>query len=137
MDSRLDRALRYSDALPSGRWLYFVQCQDYLKIGVAADVALRIMTLQTGCPYELKLIGTIRCQNAIEDEAIWHEKLARYHLRGEWFKIPELEMREIVCMLSSPIQPSEPQIPETKPVRTGGVARLRRGWKAYGVAPNK
>jgi hypothetical protein len=59
------------------------------KIGHAGDVVKRIGQLQTGCPAEIALFGTLKCKskkNAAEVERSLHEYFAdRRHL-GEWFQ---------------------------------------------------
>jgi hypothetical protein len=47
-------------------FVYFVKTVAHpqmLKIGKANDVAARIAQLQTGCPYQLQLIGVLKCRS--------------------------------------------------------------------------
>lgn len=84
-------------------FIYFIQCMDskkHIKIGVARNVQRRIDELQTGCPYELKLIAQMHLTSrtaAYSLESDLHRRLKRFNIRGEWFskkvrlkKIPEL-----------------------------------------------
>ena len=64
--------------------IYFVRCQDFVKVGEARDTQARLSGLQVGCPYELELIGTIR--GRFETEFSIHDTLAPYRVRGEWFR---------------------------------------------------
>ncbi len=58
-----------------------------VKIGRAVDVASRVRTLQTGCPYPLVLESVLPMSPAhagVLEPAI-HRHLAPHRLRGEWF----------------------------------------------------
>ena len=48
--------------------------------------------MQTGCPYDINLIGFFRTFNAIRDERILHRKFSKHHVKGEWFRIPDIEL---------------------------------------------
>jgi len=59
------------------------------KIGHASDVAKRITQLQTGCPAEIALFGTLKCKSkrhAAEVERTLHEYFADRRQIGEWFQ---------------------------------------------------
>jgi hypothetical protein len=79
--------------------VYFVKAfgkPPRMKIGKAADVEQRIRELQTGCPYELKLMATIKCrsdQHAFQVERLAHEFFKEFRTRGEWFKCTDY----VVC----------------------------------------
>lgn len=60
------------------------------KIGVAADVAARLIQLQTGCPSQLQLFGVLRCQSrahAFDVEQRLHALFAHKRVCGEWFRV--------------------------------------------------
>ena len=65
--------------------IYFIQCGENgpIKIGQTGDVEKRISQLQTGCPYELKLLWTYHGNSWKEEEV--HEALEAENIRGEWF----------------------------------------------------
>lgn len=63
-----------------------------MKIGFTDKVAIRLSTLQTGCPYELKLIHAITTDNMEWDEERLHKHWLRYEVRGEWFRLPDGEL---------------------------------------------
>lgn len=77
--------------------IYFLQVipGGPIKIGYSssADGALRIASLQTSCPWPLRLLGTITGEP--EDERRFHKKLNRYRTNGEWFA-PESEVLDLV-----------------------------------------
>lgn len=63
---------------------------NYLyKIGHAANVARRIRQLQTGCPSEISLFATLKCeskQHAADVERRLHAIFANRRRVGEWFQ---------------------------------------------------
>src|SRR6185312_14233331 len=54
-----------------------------VKIGWARNLKLRISQHQCGCPFDLKLIGTIAGDARLEQRI--HRVLAPERVRGEWF----------------------------------------------------
>ncbi len=69
--------------------IYFIRCNEFVKIGWAYDPMKRRNLLQRGSPYILELIGTI---DAVQtQEAAVHRHFAADRVRGEWFRMtPEL-----------------------------------------------
>ena len=71
--------------------VYFIQCNGKngpIKIGVTSQLKERLETLQTGNPYELRLITSIKLRNmeeAFSLEKKLHKKFRRFLIRGEWF----------------------------------------------------
>lgn len=68
--------------------VYFIQTgvydDDPIKIGVAYSVATRLSQLQTGSPWELRLLGTI--PGGVAEESALHKRFSHLHIRGEWFE---------------------------------------------------
>lgn len=70
--------------------VYFVRAgnKGAIKIGVARDVKKRLATMQTGNPFELKVIALIPCsgvQQAFDTERRIHNLFKAKRIRGEWF----------------------------------------------------
>lgn len=87
---RLEHALKHQ-AEPKrerGGFIYIIQCRDFVKVGIANEPSFRLMELQVGCPYELKLLAAFKTDNANRDEKRLHAEWKRYALRGEWFQVP-------------------------------------------------
>jgi hypothetical protein len=66
--------------------IYFIQCgkSGPIKIGQTNnDVQERLNQLQTGCPYELKLLWVYTGDDYTESEI--HSELSQERTRGEWF----------------------------------------------------
>lgn len=65
-------------------WIYFIQAGDFVKIGYATNIKVRIKGLETGSPVELVLLRQER--GNMDDEARYHKQFADLHVRGEWFR---------------------------------------------------
>jgi len=64
--------------------IYFIGAGPYIKIGwTAGKVRARLVGIQSGCPFELELLG-VR-PGSLEVEKEFHVRFAAHHLRGEWF----------------------------------------------------
>jgi hypothetical protein len=66
--------------------IYFIQCgtNGPIKVGQTDnDVKSRMTQLQTGCPYELKLLWVYTGHDYTESKI--HEELSKERIRGEWF----------------------------------------------------
>lgn len=75
-------------------YVYFIRMRgtDYVKIGNTKNVVKRVADLQVSNPYKL-VIETIKeyltYQEALAAERAYHETFQQYHVRGEWFELPE------------------------------------------------
>lgn len=72
-----------------GEVVYVIQAEgtDLFKIGRSGNVTARKGQLQTGCPHNLDVVGTLE-GDAIRIEHDLHEMFAEYRTTGEWFEIP-------------------------------------------------
>lgn len=69
------------------RFIYFIQSggeRGPVKIGITGDPQLRLKRLQTGSAEPLKLLGTVKGDEAME--RAYHTRLAAHCVRGEWFR---------------------------------------------------
>ena len=68
--------------------IYFIaQGDKYVKIGVAQNPEQRLVELQTGNPYKLRLM--VAFPGGKEEEAWIHKQFECGRLRGEWFRITD------------------------------------------------
>lgn len=74
-------------------YIYFAQAGEFIKIGIAYNVAERLRQLQIHSPEDVTLLGTINGDYGVEQEI--HKRLASARHRGEWFRITPLVLREI------------------------------------------
>jgi hypothetical protein len=72
-------------------YLYLVQQKgtNYFKVGVSGNVKRRLENLQSGNPHKLYIV---RYWSILDKsiEALVHNVLAAYHVRLEWFEIPDI-----------------------------------------------
>ena len=104
------------------KFIYVIAFNNkFSKIGVASDVGRRREHLQTGCPFELKVLTTFLLKNskiAFEMEAEIHSRLAIFQTSGEWFEIPPTEaakaIEEMISDLWRPAQSGSLKMEEIK-----------------------
>jgi hypothetical protein len=82
------------------RNVYFIGWEGGpVKIGVAGEPEVRRATLQTACPYTLRIEALTT--GGVNTEREYHAKFAAAALRGDWFeRCPEIEAE--IARLSSP-----------------------------------
>jgi hypothetical protein len=87
MDPTIVETRRLEDGAPGD--VYFVACRnEFVKVGFALNVDQRLKELQTGCPYELTVIGVLRDTSALA-ERWFHAAMRSERGRGEWFKLTD------------------------------------------------
>ena len=65
--------------------LYFIGCNEYaVKIGFTEDIYKRLKQLQTGNPYELKLLHLID-NISPQLESFVHDFFESAHIKNEWY----------------------------------------------------
>jgi hypothetical protein len=79
-------------------YLYLIRCDEFVKIGIACDVKNRLKTLQTGNPYPLTLIDSFEFDDAVRVESVLHRKYDHARMRGEWFKLTDAELEELISI---------------------------------------
>jgi len=83
-------------------YVYLIHCMgtDYYKFGSSKiNPELRLNELQTGCPFELKLISYIYQNDYKEIEKYTHYKFRRYRIRGEWYILTSNVLKEMINSL--------------------------------------
>lgn len=78
-----------------GEDLYFIQVNEYVKIGRANDCEKRLSQIKAMCPYPCVLLKVVKGKGHLEHE--FHEKYKEYHHTGEWFRLPACEIVDIVA----------------------------------------
>ena len=69
-------------------WVYFLQFGDAgpIKIGKSSDPVARANGLNVASPVELLLLGAMKSTDAEREEREFHERLAAFRIRREWFE---------------------------------------------------
>ena len=90
--------------------VYLLKCENYYKIGTASSLKTRLNTIQTGNPYEVKVVTySDYLSNAYKVEARLHTAFKHKHVRGEWFALDSEDIDEVKFLLSSFTASVEPQ----------------------------
>jgi hypothetical protein len=87
-----------------GDWrVYFIGADGFnrVKVGYSNNVEKRRLSLETGCPLELRVWKTVSCMSERDarDLEIWfHKKLKARgaHARAEWFNLSPEQVADIV-----------------------------------------
>jgi hypothetical protein len=87
----------YNSEKTNSKGVYIVQCvgTTYFKIGKALNIDNRLSALQTGCPFELRVVSFIETDLNTEVEKHLHQKYSNNNFRGEWFHLGKIELQEI------------------------------------------
>lgn len=89
----------YSDAVYAHSRVYFIRAvgTELVKIGFSDEVGRRLRELQCASPHELAIEHLIIGTPAIEAEL--HRRLKRKgrHVRGEWYRLPDLDAVYWIC----------------------------------------
>ena len=64
---------------------YLIQCGEFVKIGITADIESRLRTLESSNPHALKVVALLAGGRALERAL--HKRFADYRHRDEWFRI--------------------------------------------------
>lgn len=94
--------------------LYLIKCQNFYKIGVAANVQDRLAQLATGNPFDLEVLAVFQFEYANSVESALHQRFSNERVRGEWFELETHHIDEIiqVCQLLGGIANELPTVNE-------------------------
>lgn len=86
-------------------YVYIVTDGEFCKIGKANDVARRVSQLQTGNSAQLKVLGSIACEDAMKVEKQLHTMFKDKCVRREWF---DVTVQDIVGAGFTVVEEDEP-----------------------------
>lgn len=73
-------------------WVYVIGSDDGpMKIGIATDPQSRLVEIQVGHPFKLKVLHSWRHEAAAKVELAAHKLLRGKRLQGEWFSVTQEE----------------------------------------------
>lgn len=91
--------------------IYIIQAQTesgpVFKIGVTNNHLRRISMLATGCPYPLVFVGIVDHGNPRVIEKSLHRALAKYRIRGEWFRCSKSKILKAITDCGATFAPVE------------------------------
>lgn len=84
---------------PTGQNVYVIEHEHgYVKIGVSDNPVKRARSLQTGCPYEIRVLGQINTSEPFAVESNLHERHEERKKRGEWYNLTVREKARLVAL---------------------------------------
>lgn len=72
----------------------------YYKIGRAVRPPDRISQLEVALPFDIEVLHLIECKDHFEAESMFHKKYRNKRVRGEWFRLTEEDIAEIMAIKS-------------------------------------
>ena len=92
----LDVIIEYGRELKKGDVCYIIRIvgTDYIKIGSSTNIVNRMRSFESMIPMELEFIG--HTAGRLQDEKDLHKILAKYRVKGEWFKITIEQLKKEV-----------------------------------------
>lgn len=114
--NRLQHALNYAKTNRVRQWVYFIKCQQFVKVGIAYNPQTRLIQMQTGCPFKLEMLHCYPCEDALVAERMLHKKYGQHWERGEWFAMPESEI-ELLQRMELERVPIRQEVVPPKPRR--------------------
>jgi len=71
-------------------YVYIIKMKDFkiYKIGKSSSLYHRLKSLQTSSPFDLDLLAYSEYKNIDKQESMLHERFEKYHIRGEWYRLP-------------------------------------------------
>lgn len=64
--------------------VYFIKCENFIKIGYATDANKRLLSMRTGNPFKMELLKTVAGDSGVEKK--YHWQFNEYHHQFEWFR---------------------------------------------------
>lgn len=89
------RDLTKKEKRKSPGYVYFVQCNNVVKIGMAKDLNNRVKVYGVNSPFKTKLLHYIKTENKKELEAFFHETFSNKRTDGEWFELTKQDIKDI------------------------------------------
>lgn len=87
-------------------YVYIIQHgdTDHYKIGHTINRPMaRLRELQAGTPIELKMYEVFYVADAMRGEVDVHHLLRKKRVRGEWFKLNQWELDQVMLLLESEV----------------------------------
>lgn len=75
--------------------VYFIKVGKYYKIGATRDLYSRFNSIQVCSPRECVLVHSIKTNDMIKTEKLFHAMFERCKMRGEWFNLTDTDVMYI------------------------------------------
>ena len=85
----------------NGKFVYILKCNEFYKIGITDNIEKRLSSIRNGNPYKVTVLHSKRKQDAYNVEQSLHRLYRKVRVRGEWFQLEELMVKEIIDILEN------------------------------------
>lgn len=82
--------------------VYLISDGTYTKVGFSVDPYARLAQLQTAHPKTLELVAAFEAERYME--AVLHEELEAFHVRGEWYHLDEDAHMKVARILAEHLE---------------------------------
>jgi hypothetical protein len=93
--TRSHKEVRQLRRLGVRAFLYFIECEEYIKIGVSNDPTRRCTDLNLSVPFQCNLLAVRPCDSPKDSrclERAYHLAQKEHKVKGEWFRrSPEID----------------------------------------------
>ena len=79
--------------------VYFLRCEQFVKIGSGRDLQRRVSAHQISVPFKLELLAVL--DGDIDLEKVLHRRFLHHWERGEWFRL-EGDLADYIASLPAP-----------------------------------
>jgi len=103
-------------------YIYFIHCRGYIKIGKSVEPENRLLALQGGNPFPLKILLLIDVPNMNKYEKAFHKHFTDYRIPStEWFIIKE-KLLEFLIQNGVKFSKDEKIAAEISPLVLNGIS---------------
>jgi hypothetical protein len=79
-------------------FVYAMEGNGHVKIGRSLNVAERLKSVRTGCPFPVVLLRSWVSSDPVRHEARLHARFAPFRTQGEWFRLPAAERASLLAI---------------------------------------
>lgn len=93
-------SLKRTGSVKGVSYVYIITSDEFkqdgiYKIGITNNIERRLADMQTGCPFILYALRVFGTKNPLAVEVMLHSFFDKKRLRGEWFKLDDLDIAYI------------------------------------------
>lgn len=90
---------RVSNLLYPTKKVYFLECNEFHKIGITENLKSRMSTIQNATPFKINLVIENDFCDAEKHESFLHLKYSQFKIQGEWFRLNKNHVNEIIAYI--------------------------------------
>jgi hypothetical protein len=75
------------------KFVYFLRCEDYVKIGRTTNLYLRFRHISELLPFDVQLLAIF--PGGAKQESFYHRLFRHHRVKGEWFELNDEIWQEL------------------------------------------